>query len=81
MTGNSKIKTLLATEDENENRRGETVMNRRPVISPGSLGFVEGAVELEILQSDSFQDSYEDSRAELDAMGHNLVSVAKKYGA
>ena len=78
MTGNAKIKTLLATEDVNENRRGEIVMNRRPLMSPGSLGFVEGAVDLGMLQSDMLQDSYEDSRAELDAMGHNLVSVKEK---
>ena len=75
MTGNVKIKTLLATEDENENRRGETIMmNRRQLMS---MGFVEGAgvTDLGSLQSSEvLQDSYEDSRAELAAMGHNLVS-------
>ena len=60
MTGNAKIKTLLVTGDENENRRGETLF-----------------ADLGSLQSDSLYDSYEDSRAELDSMGHNLVSKRK----
>lgn len=74
MTGNAKIKTLLVTENENENRRVETVLNRRRMMSPGSSGFVEGDIDLGSMQKEPVQDSYEDSRAELDAMGHNLVS-------
>ena len=76
MTGNPKIKTLLVTEDENETRRGE-IIYRRQLMSHGSLRSVEGAVDL-ALPSDLVQDSYEDSRAELEAMGHNLVSKRGK---